>query len=95
MPTILDSLFHKVVDTTSSPIGVEVGEPRSGGGHEVVGPSNSKNFIWPNGINSGYFQLHITQNVAISMSSLTSQSCSDSMPAVCLAGQIETIYRPR
>ena len=25
MPAILDSLFHKVVDTTSSPIGVENG----------------------------------------------------------------------
>ena len=25
MPTILDSLFHKVVNTTSSPIGVEGG----------------------------------------------------------------------
>ena len=34
MPSILDSLFHKVVNTTSSPIGVEGrggGEPRSGG----------------------------------------------------------------
>ena len=34
MPTILDSLFHKVVNTTSIPIGVEGGgggEPQSGG----------------------------------------------------------------
>ena len=34
MPAILDSLFHKVVNTTSSPIGVGVGgggEPQSGG----------------------------------------------------------------
>ena len=32
MPTILDSLFHKVVNTTSSPIGVGGGgEPQSGG----------------------------------------------------------------
>ena len=33
MPAILDGLFHKVVDTTSSPIGVEGGgggESRSG-----------------------------------------------------------------
>ena len=33
MPTILDSLFHKVVNTTSIPIGVEGGggvEPQSG-----------------------------------------------------------------
>ena len=33
MPTILDSLFHKVVDTTSSPIGVEGG----GGGESQSG----------------------------------------------------------
>ena len=34
MPAILDSLFHKVVNTTSSPIEVEGGgggEPQSGG----------------------------------------------------------------
>ena len=34
MPAILDSLFHKVVDTTSSPIEMEGGgggEPQSGG----------------------------------------------------------------
>ena len=34
MPMILDSLFHKVVDTTASPIGVEGGgggKPQSGG----------------------------------------------------------------
>ena len=34
MPAILDRLFHKVVDTTSIPIGVERGdggEPQSGG----------------------------------------------------------------
>ena len=53
-----------------------------------------KQFIWPNGINSGCFRLHISQNVATSMPSLTSQSCGDSLPAVCLAGQVEAIYRP-
>ena len=32
LPTILDGLFHKVVDTTSIPVGVEGGgEPWSGG----------------------------------------------------------------
>ena len=89
MPTILDSLFHKVVNTTSIPI-----EVKGGGSHKVAGPSNSRKFIWPNGINSGCFQLHISQNVAILMPSLTSQSCSDSLLAVSLAGKVEAIYRP-
>ena len=91
MPTILDSLFHKVVNTTSSSIGVEGGLVRS---HEVAGPSDTKTFLWPNGFNSGHFQLHVSQNIATSMPSLTSQSCSDSLPAVCLAGQVGAIYRP-
>ena len=69
MPTILDSLFHEVVNTTSSIIGVESG---GNGTHEVAGPSDSKNFIWPNVFNSGCFKLHISQNVATSMPSLTS-----------------------
>ena len=89
MPAILDSLFHKVVNTTSSPIGVEGGgEPQSGGTFRC------KNFLWPNGFNSGRFQLHMSQNVATSMPSLTSQSCSDSLPAVCQFGQVGAIYRP-
>ena len=64
------------------------------GSHEVVGPSDSRKFVWPNGINSGCFQLHISQNVATSMPSLTSQSCGDSLQAVCLARQVGAIYRP-
>ena len=87
MPAILDSLFHKVVNTTSTPIGVE-------GSHEVAGSSGIKTILWPNGFNSGCFQLHMTQNVAKSMPSLTSQSCGDSLPSVCLAGQAEAINRP-
>ena len=71
MPTILDSLLHKVVNTTSNPIG-------------VVGSSYSNIFIWPNAINSGCFQSYISQNVATSMSSLTSQYCGNSLLAVCL-----------
>ena len=39
------------------------------------------------------FQLHTSQNVATSMPSLTSQSCNDSLPAVCLARQVGAIYR--
>ena len=48
MPAILDSLFHKVVNATSSSIGVE-------GSHKVVGPSDTKTVLWPNGFNSGCF----------------------------------------
>ena len=87
MPTILDSLFHKVVNSTSIPIGMV-------GSHKVAETSDTKAFLWPNGFNSGCFQLHTSQNVATSMPSLTSQSCSDSLPAVCLAGQVGTICRP-
>ena len=59
----------------------------------MAGPSDSRKFIWPNGINSGCFRLHISPNVARSMSSLTSQFCGDSLPAVCLARQAGVIYR--
>ena len=61
--------------------------------HEVAGASDTKNFLWPHGFNSGCFQLHTSQNVATSMLCLTSQSCIDSLPTVCLAGQIGLIYR--
>ena len=60
----------------------------------MVGTSDIKTFLWLNGFNSGCFQLHMSQNVATLMPSLTSQSCSDSLPAVCLAGQVGAIYRP-
>ena len=78
MPTILDSLFYKAVNTTSIPIGWRV----RGGGE------------WPNGFNSGCFQLHTSQNVATLMPSLTSQSCGDSLPAICLAREVGAICRP-
>ena len=91
MPAILDSLFHKVVNTTSTPIGVEGG----GGGEPQSGETfRYKNFLWPNGFNSGCFQLQMSQNVTTSMPSLTSQSCSDSLLTVCLVGQVGAIYRP-
>ena len=54
----------------------------------MVGSFNSKKFLWPNGVDSGCIQLHISQNVATLMSSLTSHSCGDSLPAVWLARQI-------
>ena len=58
----------------------------------MAGSSDIKTFLWPNG-NSGCFQLHTSQNVATSMPSLTSQSCGDSLLAVCLAGEVGAIYR--
>ena len=61
--------------------------------HKVVRSSNTKTFLWSNGFNLGCFQFHTSQNVATSMSSLTSQSCGDSLPSVCLAGQVEAINR--
>ena len=88
MLIILDSLFHKVVDTTNSPIVVEDG----GGGESRT--SNSGNIIWLNDLSSGCFWLHMPQNVATSIPSLTSQSCGDSLSAVCLARQVGAIYRP-
>ena len=88
MPTILDSVFHKVVNTTSSPIGWKMGVVGSG---KVADSSNPKNFIWPNGINSGCFQFHISQNGAKATRSLTSQSCGDSLLNVYLAGQVGAV----
>ena len=64
------------------------------GSHEVAGPSDTKTVLRPNGFNSGCFQLHMSQNVATLMPSLTSQLCDDSLLAVCLAGQVGGIYRP-
>ena len=62
--------------------------------HEVAGTSDTKAFLWPNCFNSGRFKLYMSQNVATSMPNLTSQSCSDSLLAVCLARQVGAIYRP-
>ena len=62
--------------------------------HGVAGTSNIKTFLWPNGFKSDCFQLHTSQNVATLMPSLTSQSCSHSLPSVCLAGQVGVIHRP-
>ena len=62
--------------------------------HEVVGLSDAKKFLWTTGFNSGRFEFHMSQNVAALMPTLTSQSCSDSLPAVCLAGQVGAIYGP-
>ena len=66
MPAILDSLFHKVVNTTSIPIGVEGGG--WWGATKWRDPPIQKLFY--------------------------GQSCSDSLLAVCLVGQVGVIYRP-
>ena len=92
MPAILDSLFHKVVNATSSLIGAKGGGWR--GATKIVGSSNTKTVSWPNGFSSDCFQLYMSQNAATSMPSLTSQSCGDSLLAVCLAAQVGAIYRP-
>ena len=41
------------------------------GSHEVAETSDTKPFLWPNGFNSGCFQLHTSQNVATSMPSVS------------------------
>ena len=64
------------------------------GSHKVAGSSGIKTFLWPNGFNSGCFQLHTTQNVARSMPSLAGRSCGDSLPSVCLAGRAGAIGGP-
>ena len=84
------SSFHKVVNTTSSPIQVEGGGSCAKSAWRDVNFLILKNYIF----NLGCFQFHISQNVATSMPSLTSQSYSDSLLAVCLAGQFGAIYRP-
>ena len=58
MPAILDSLFHKVVNTTSSPIGVEGGgggEPRSGGEPQSGGTFRYKFFYGQVALIQGVF----------------------------------------
>ena len=86
MPTILDSLFHKVDNTTSSPEGWVVG-----------GAMKSRDLLIQNflyGQMASIQAVFRSQNVVTSMPSLTSQSCGDSLQAVCLAGKVGAIYRP-
>ena len=42
-------------------------------------------------IQAVFISTYISQNVATLMPNLTSQSCGDSLPAVCLAGQVEPL----
>ena len=85
MPTNFDSFIYQLVNTTSTSSVV--------GSHEVIGGSKSKK------INSQMtlieavfcFDVHMLQNAATSMPSLTSQSCGDSLSAVHLARQVGAI----
>ena len=93
MPAILDSLFHKVVNTTSIPIGVE--------GREWWGATK-----WRDPPIQELFSSQLASIQAIYSStchkmqlhqcsvSPASLQCSDSLLAVCLAGQVGAIYRP-
>ena len=88
MPAILDSLFHKVVNTTSSFIGVE------GGGWWGATKWRDlliQNFFMPKWL---HFQLHMPQNVATSIPHLTSQSCSDSLPGRTSWSHLQTTQAP-
>ena len=63
------------------------------GSYEVVGPSDSKKIYGQMASIQAVFWLHMSQNVATSMPSLTSLSCGDSLLAVYLAGKVGAIYR--
>ena len=54
------------------------------GSHEVM-ESSIKKYYTTNGISLGYFELHISQNVAKFVSSLNRQLCGDSLQAVYLS----------
>ena len=63
------------------------------GSHEVAGPSDTKKLYGQMvSVQAVFGSTYVSQNVATLMPSLTSQSCSDSLPAVCLAGQVGAIY---
>ena len=93
MPAILDSLFHKVVDTTSSPIGVE-----GGGWWEATKWRDLliQKFVYGQmaSIQAVFSSPYVSQNLATSMLSLTSHSCGDSLLAVSPARQVEATRAP-
>ena len=94
MPAILDSIFLKVVNTTSSPIKVEGGG--WWGATKWRDLPIQKNSIWSNGVtiqavfSSTYHKMQLHRCPV----SAAMQSCGDSLLAVYLAGQVEAIYRP-
>ena len=89
MPTILDSLFHKVVNTTSTSIGVV-------GSHKVVDLPIQKIYMAKiNGVNSCrlFSAPHITKCSYIDAQS-HQPVCGGSLLAVYLARQVGAISRP-
>ena len=76
------------------------------GSHEVVGPSDTKIFMakWLQfrlfsappiyGPVTSILAVSAPHVTKCSIPILTSQSCSDSLSAVCLTGQVGAIYRP-
>ena len=92
MPTILDRLFYKVVNTTSIPIGVEGGG--WWGAMKWWDPPIQKFFI-ANWLQFMLFSApRVTKCGYINALSHQPVLYSDSLPAVCLAGQVGAIYRP-
>ena len=96
MPTILDSLFHKVVNTTSSPIGVEGGG--WWGATKWQDPMIQKLFMakWLQFKPFNFSAPRVTKcsyihQCPVSSASLVVIPCRQ---AVCLAGQVGAIYRP-
>ena len=85
----LDSLFHKAVNITSTPIGVE-----SGGWWVALGFKLKKMFMSKWHQFKLFSALRTYQNVATSMLSLTSQLRGDSLLEVCLSRVDEAICRP-
>ena len=90
-------LFHEAVTNMLAPYCLTkflIGKPTFFGGSSNILKSYAETFLLPDGFNSGCFYLHMSQNVATSIPILTSQSCSDSLLAVYLVGQVGAIYRP-
>ena len=79
VPVFIVNIYTQAVEwiascyanTTSTPIGMEGGEPQSGGLMLGVKWKQPKHISW------SYFQLHITHKTAKFMLNLTSQSCGD------------------
>ena len=93
MPAILDSLFYKVVNTTSTPVGVD-----SGGWWGAMKWQDLliQKFLYGQmaSIQAVFSSPYVSQNLATSMPSLTSHSCGDSLPAVSLARQVGATRAP-
>ena len=86
LPAILDSLFSGLVNTTSTSIRVECGG--WWGSHKLAGSSDFKSELSQIvSIEALLSSTYVSQSVAKSMANVTSQSCGDLQPAVCLSRQ--------